>query len=125
VQIGELVMNKKQHENYFGKGELQNRKLFRDAMKCEELLNTFTEVFPSNPERRAGEDAWQYSDEEIVNEARHLYSFWYLEGGTVMQEDKDACYYRTVRQLRSFLKKHGQSVPEGHWSMVEIDGEYY
>ena len=117
-------MNRIQHEKLFGKGKLQNRKLFRDAMKSDELLNSLLYLFPSREEAN-GREAWQYTDEDIVDEARWLYSFWWIEEGTTMKEHRDSDYYRTVRQLKSFLKKHGQSFPKVCYDLVKIDGQYY
>jgi hypothetical protein len=117
-------MNKKEHEKCFGKGKLQNRKLFRDAMKSEELLNQLIwvngESKMNSPEN--GKEAWEYTDAEIVDEARYLLSFWWLEGGTTHREGDMTDYYRTVRQLKSFLKKHGQSFPKINYDLIEIDG---
>ena len=103
-------MNHKQHKELFGKGELQNRKLFRDAMKSEELLNQLIwvngESKKNDPEN--GKEPWQYTDAEIVEEARYLLDFWWVESGTTFREGDTTDYYRTVRQLKSFLKKHGE-----------------
>ena len=49
----------------------------------------------------------------------------WIEEGTTMKEHRDSDYYRTVRQLKSFLKKHGQSFPKICYGLVEIDGQYY
>ena len=97
------------HEECFGKGELQNRKLFKDAMKAEELVHAMFNLMEGNIAENPddGKHPWEFSDQRIVDEAIHVLEFW-LEPHSYEQTDS-VDRRRIIRQLKRFLEKHGDN----------------